>query len=81
MLEHPTAGFSGQKPMSKSDRAGLQSSGTTDDSTTPEITGPHLASDARDGVYEYYQCEQCGLESADPAMDETGCPRCTTGEA
>jgi hypothetical protein len=46
-------------------------------SETPEtITGPHLGSDAQGNTHEYYRCTQCGLETTDETVKQTGCFRC-----
>ena len=58
--------------MSKSNPTGLQNSGTT----TAQITGPHLATDASGDPYNYYTCTGCGLETSDETIEERGCPRC-----
>lgn len=39
------------------------------------ITGPHYAADKTGDTYEYWRCEQCGLESSDPRLRD-GCIRC-----
>jgi hypothetical protein len=63
--------------MSKSVTRGKKHNPT--DSTDASITGPHLDADATGDLYEYFRCENCGLESSDPALETKGCPRCTEG--
>lgn len=41
------------------------------------ITGPHIGFDRRGQLdHAYYRCEQCGLETTDPTVADTGCFRC-----